>query len=206
MPAPTPSVVARRRARERADRDREVGAVAVGVDPARARRSTRRAAPARGLRSPACTRGFGAPVTDAGGNVARSERRRGRRRAAASPRTVLTRWTQPGMARPRTARAPRSSRARTPGRGRCGRGRRSSRSRRGPSRWRSSARRARGRALDRPGLDASAVDAQEALGRRRHHRESCAVAPARGVRRRVAALGRWRRARPGRASGRRVAE
>ena len=73
MPPPTPSVVASVRHGERADRDREVARVrvSVSIQPTAPQYTPRRT----GSRSSmTCrTRGFGAPVTDAGGNVAAQE-------------------------------------------------------------------------------------------------------------------------------------
>ena len=156
---------------ERADGDGEVAVAACRCRSSRTRRSRRRAAPARGLRWPGARVASGAPVTDAGGNVAAHERAECRRRRAACRAPCSRGGAGRGAPRPRTAPARGSTRARTRARGRCGRGRRSSRSRRGPWRWRAARRGVGAGALDRPGLDSRARATQEALGRRRHDRD-----------------------------------
>ena len=123
-------------------------------------------------------RTFGAPVTEPGGNAARSSVAVARRRAQ-RPRTSETRCHTPGWGSALgTARGDDRCRARRRGRGRCASGRRSSRSRRGP--WPSRAARQRGGGRGRVGARAivpligachtAAAAAQEQLGRQARDR------------------------------------
>ena len=139
MPPPTPSWVAGRRHGERADRDREVGPVPLGVDPA-----DRAAVDAAPDRLEVLDRLQHARLGRAGdrrrAGTSRAAGRRARRRRATCRAPCSRGGRDRGAARARRARAPSPSPARTPGRGRCGRGRRSSRSRPGPSRSRAATR------------------------------------------------------------------
>ena len=116
------------------------------------------------------TRGFGAPVTDAGGNVAAHERAEPDVVAQTAPHRAHE-VVQPGVRLDRAQRRHvRPSPVCTPARGRCGRGRRSSRSRRGP--WRCARSAALVAAVPLIGRVSTSRwrTPQEALGRRRDDR------------------------------------
>ena len=98
MPPPTQRWIAPVGDGERADRQREVE-VAVRLDRARARPSTRRGRPARAraIRSSAAI--FGAPVTEPPGSTAVEHLGERRRPRAAAPSTVATRCVTPASSR-----------------------------------------------------------------------------------------------------------
>ncbi len=164
MPPPTPRCGSAVGDRERADRDRELGAAAVAVDP-----PDRAAVHAAANRFEVFDRLHDAWLRRAGDRRGwerrRARRRRGRSRRAAGRSPCSRGGTGRGGPRPRTARAPVPIRTRTHARGRCAPGRRSSRSRRGPSRSRPGLAASACGALDRTRLDYRAPSAPRSMRR-----------------------------------------